>query len=327
MTKRALFVLTMTGVAVSQAACDQGHAVDLATKPEITHTVPLRQSVPTVELTEAQQSAIKIEPVGTFSFFFEREAVGNVSFDEDTSVVQAESTLIGTAATFALTRKELARVQGLGEANGIAPKELEQTIADHQTATAALKAARDALRALGKTDAQIDRIIATGTFERITGRGSSKWVAANVNESDSPLVRVGQRVAVKVTPYPGRIYVGTVSRIYATVDPDTHRMTARAQVLDPKDELRPGMLANVTIRIGGPVDSLAVPMTAVVREGDGTMITWVTTDRHHFRQRALKLGLQTDSRYQVLEGLRQGELLVVEGGVFLSNMLEAPPGD
>jgi multidrug efflux pump subunit AcrA (membrane-fusion protein) len=57
------------------------------------------------------------------------------------------------------------------------------------------------------------------------------------------------------------------------------------------------------------------------------MVVWVTTDRHHFVQHSLKLGLQGDSRYQVLEGLRQGELVVVEGGVFLSNMLEAPPSD
>jgi cobalt-zinc-cadmium efflux system membrane fusion protein len=57
------------------------------------------------------------------------------------------------------------------------------------------------------------------------------------------------------------------------------------------------------------------------------MIAWVTTDRHHFLQRPVKLGLQADGRYQVLEGLRPGELLVTDGGVFLSNLLEAPPSD
>ena len=48
---------------------------------------------------------------------------------------------------------------------------------------------------------------------------------------------------------------------------------------------------------------------------------------HRFVERPLKLGLQRDGRYQVLEGLRPGELVVVEGGVFLSNMLEAPPSE
>jgi cobalt-zinc-cadmium efflux system membrane fusion protein len=118
-----------------------------------------------------------------------------------------------------------------------------------------------------------------------------------------------------------------VSRVYSTIDPNTHRLTVRAQVEDAKGELRPGMLCRVVIRGGEPVESLAVPTTAVVREGDGSMITWVTTDRAHFTERTLTLGLLRDGRYQVLSGLKANELVVVEGGVFLSNLLEAPPSD
>jgi cobalt-zinc-cadmium efflux system membrane fusion protein len=319
-------VVALALAGISQTACDQGHA-GATTTPSIIHSNPAAQTVPTVELTEAQQNAIKVEPVGTYPFLVERTAVGSIAFDEDLPIVQAESTLIGAAATFALTGKELVRLQGLGEANGIAQKDVDQANADHQTAAAALRAARDAVRTLGKTEAQIDRIIAAGRFDRDAVHSSGKWVVANISESDSPLVRVGQTVAVKVTAFPGRVYLGRVARIYTTVDPDTHRMTARAQVSDARDELRPGMLADVTVRIGGPVDSPAVPATAIVREGDGTMVAWVTSDRHYFLQRPLKLGLQADGRYQVLEGLRPGELLAVDGGVFLSNLLEAPPSD
>jgi membrane fusion protein, heavy metal efflux system len=325
-----LAVILSTAAAISQTACDRSRAADKIAELDSRHTAVVAAaapSLPTVELTEEQQAAIRIESVGTHPFYVEREAVGSVSFEEDASVIQAESTLLGAAATSALKRKELARLQGLGEANGITQKEVDQAIADQDSAAAALKAARDAVRVLGKSDAQIDQLIATGKFERAPDRGFGKWVVANVNESDSPLVRVGQGVTVAVTSYPGRLYFGRVSRVYATVDPDTHRMMTRAQVLDPKDDLRPGMLANVTIRVGGPLDSIAVPITAVVREGDGTMVVWVTTDRHHFVQHSLKLGLQSDSRYQVLDGLRRGELVVVEGAVFLSNMLEAPPSD
>jgi membrane fusion protein, heavy metal efflux system len=319
-------VVAITAAAILPAACDR-RQVPETSRPQAAPATPSLPSVPTVELAEAQQGAIRIEPAGDYSFLLERDAVGNVSFDEDLSVIEAESTLIGAAAALDLTRKELTRVQGLGEANGIPQKELEQAIADHQTAAGALKAARDAVRALGRTDAQIEQIIATGKFNQTTSRGGAKWVVANVNESDSPSVRAGQPVTVKLTAHPERIYSGKVSRIYATLDPDTHRMTARALVQDPNDELRPGMLANVTIRIGGPIDSVAVPTTAVVREGDGTLIAWVTVDRHHFVQRPLKLGAQSEGRYQVLEGLKQGELVVVDGGVFLSNLLEAPPSD
>jgi len=87
------------------------------------------------------------------------------------------------------------------------------------------------------------------------------------------------------------------------------------------------MLANFVIRIDGPVVATAMPANGVVREPDGTMVAWVTTDRRHFVQNVIKTGLRQDGQVQILDGLKQGELVVSDGAVFLSNMLEAPPSD
>ncbi len=46
-----------------------------------------------------------------------------------------------------------------------------------------------------------------------------------------------------------------------------------------------------------------------------------------FSQRIVKVGLQADGQYQVLDGLQRGELAVTDGAVFLSNILYAPPTD
>jgi cobalt-zinc-cadmium efflux system membrane fusion protein len=127
--------------------------------------------------------------------------------------------------------------------------------------------------------------------------------------------------------YPGRVFKGKISKIYATVDPSTHRVTIRSEIADPKHELRPGMFANFIIRVQDPVESVAIPTNGVVREGDGTMTAWVTTDRRRFLQKTVIVDLQRDGRYQVLEGLQRGELAVTDGAVFLSNMLHAPPSD
>ena len=66
-------------------------------------------------------------------------------------LIQAESTLIGAAATFDLTSKELARAKDLYGTNGVSEREMEQATSDQQTAEGALKAARDAVRVFGKT--------------------------------------------------------------------------------------------------------------------------------------------------------------------------------
>ena len=348
----------------------------------------------TVDLAPGQLSAIKIEPVATFLFPVEREAIGCIDYDEDLSVqvfppyqgkilaafaslgddvqkgqplytidspdlIQAESTLIGATATFALTSKELARAKGLYGTNGVSERELEQATSDQQTAEGALKAARDAVRLFGKTEAETDQIAATRKIDpalvvpspltgRVTARNaqlgllvqpgnatapyavadlSTKWMMANVTESDSPIFQVGQPVEAKVMAYPGRVFAGRISTLGTAVDPNTHRVMVRCEIADPQHELRPGMLANFVIRVQDPVESAAIAMTGVVRNGDGTMAAWVTTDRHRFAQRIIKLGLQTDGRYQVLEGLRHGELVVADGAVFLSNILYAPPTD
>jgi cobalt-zinc-cadmium efflux system membrane fusion protein len=251
--------------------------------------------------------------------------VGSIGFEEDPATVQAESTLIGAAATFTLTSNVLVRAQALYGTNGVSKAELEQDISAAETAEAARKAARDAVRALGETDADIDQMIAAGKIE--SAPSSTKWAVANVIESDSPLIQVGQPVKVKVMAFPDRTLEGKVSRIYATVDPNSHRLAVRCQVDDPRDELRPGMLADVAIQVSEPLTAIAIPATGVVREGDGTMTAWVTADRHRFAQRIIETGMREDGQVEILKGLQRGELVVTDGAVFLDNMLQAPSDD
>jgi membrane fusion protein, heavy metal efflux system len=342
-----------------------------------------------VDLSQSQLTSIKIEPVGTYQFPVDKETVGNISFADEQSVqvfpayqgtiikafaelgahvdkdqplytikspdlIQAESTLIGAAAQFELTKKELERVKGLP---GVAQREVEQATSDEQTADGALKAAIDAVRVFGKTDEEIDQMIASRKIDPalvvrspIAGRITSynappgllvqpgnppapytvavlsvKWMLADVMESDIALLQLEQPVEVKVLAYPTRVFKGKISKIYPMVDPNTHRETIRSEIEDPKDELRPGMRANFVIRVEGPVAGTAIPANGVVREPDGTMTAWATTDRRHFEQRVIRTGLRKDDRVQILNGLRRGELVVTDGAVFLSSILSAPP--
>jgi cobalt-zinc-cadmium efflux system membrane fusion protein len=101
----------------------------------------------------------------------------------------------------------------------------------------------------------------------------------------------------------------------------------RCPVEDPANELRPGMLADLIIRIQEPMEATAIPADGVVRESDGTMTAWVTADRKRFAQKIIQTGLRKDGQVQILEGLQRGELAVTDGAVFLSNLLNAPPSD
>jgi membrane fusion protein, heavy metal efflux system len=312
--------------AVLGSGCSHGD--DAATPSPAADSASNASAPPTIELTGDQLNSIKIGQVGPHTFPVEKEAVGTISFDEDPNTVQAESTLLGAAAAEELASNILARARALYDTNGVSRAELEQDASTEETAKAALKAARDVVRALGETDDDIDQMISAGRIESARGvHGQSKWVQAYVSESDSPLIQVGQLVKVKLTAFPNEVFKGTLSKIYATVDANTHRMTVRAKVDDPDNKLRVGMLATTVIDVSHPVEATAIPANGVVREGDGTMTAWVTTDRHRFVQRIIKTGMREDGEVQILDGLQRGELVVTDGAVFLDNMLQAPSDD
>jgi cobalt-zinc-cadmium efflux system membrane fusion protein len=338
----------------------------------------------------AQGRAVNIVTVDDHAFSPERTAVGSIDFDEDRAVqvfpsyqgkivqafaeigdevvkgkplytiespdlMQAGSNLIQAAGVYDLTTRALDRARKLHETKGIADKDLEQAVSDQMTAEANLRAARAAVKVFGKTEAEIDQMIARRFVDpdlvvkspvsgRVTARNaqpgllvqpgnapapyqvadiSTMWMIANVAETDSPLFHKGQTVQVKVAAFPDHDFSGTISVVGETVDPNTHTVVVRSEIRDPKHELKPGMMAAFVLHTGQALTAPAAPLDAVVREGDGTMNVWVTADSRHFERRTVKIGIQQDGFDQILEGLSRGERVVGRGAVFLSNMQNA----
>jgi cobalt-zinc-cadmium efflux system membrane fusion protein len=339
-------------------------------------------------LTDKQAGSLKIAPVQLRGFELSKTAVGTIDFNQNILVqvfsqypgkilkasfnlgdevrqgdtlftidspdlLQAESALLASAGVLELQTRTLARATQLLRAGGSAQKDVDQATSDQQTAEGNFKAAKDAVRIFGKTDAEIERIVAQRKVDstllvpspisgRIVARNaasglltqpgnapapysvadlSTMWMIANVIETDAPAYSVGQEVEVKVPAYPDTIFRGHVTTVGSMIDPNTHRQLVRSEIADPQHLLRAGMFASFVIRVGEPMHSLAVPANGVVREGDGTMTVWVTNDRRHFVKRTVKIGLQQDGWDQVLEGLEPGETVVTDGAVFLSNVL------
>jgi cobalt-zinc-cadmium efflux system membrane fusion protein len=343
---------------------------------------------PIVELSEKQAASIKVGPVASREFAILKTSVGTIDFNENMLVqvfsqypgkilkafynlgdevkqgdilftidspdlLQAESNLLASAGVLELQKRTLARVTMLLKAGGSAQKDVDQSTSDEQTAEGNQKAARNAVRIFGKTDAEIDQIIAQRKVDstllvpspisgRVVARNaapgfltqpgnapapfqvadlSTMWMLANVIETDAPAYKVGQEVEVRVPAYPDTLFKGHVTTVGSMIDPNSHRQLVRSEIEDPQHLLRSGMFASFVIRVGDPVRSLAVPAAGVVREGDGTMTVWVTGDSRRFVKRTVKVGLQQDGWSQILEGLQPGETVVTDGAVFLSNKL------
>ena len=63
----------------------------------------------------------------------------------------------------------------------------------------------------------------------------------------------------------------------------------------------------------------------MIREGDGTMSVWVTSDLKTIVRRTVKTGLEQDGFVQILEGLSPGEQAATESALFLSSALTSSP--
>jgi len=341
-----------------------------------------------LDLSEKQTTALKVGPLGTHEFQIQKTAVGAVDFNENMLVqvfsqypgkilkafynvgddvkqgdilftidspdlLQAESTLLASEGVLELQKKTLARATGLLKQGGMAQKDVDQATSDEQTAEGNFKAAQNAVRIFGKTDAEIEQILINRKVDStlvvkspITGRVvarnaapgfltqpgnapapfsvvdiSTMWMIANVIETDAPAYKLGQEVQMTVPAYPDKVFTGHVTNLGSTIDPNSHRQLVRSVIDDPEHLLRSGMYASFVVRVGDPVTSLAVPADGVVREGDGTMTVWVTTDRRHFVKRTVTTGLRQDGWVQILDGLQAGETVVTEGAVYLSNKL------
>ncbi|MCC8964539.1 efflux RND transporter periplasmic adaptor subunit [Bradyrhizobium sp. Pear76] len=339
-----------------------------------------------VALSDKQAASLKVMAAEQRSFRTLKNAVGSIDFNQNMLVqaftpnpgrivdtplnvgdevakgatlftidspdlLQAESSLLASSGVLELQTRTLARVRQLLKTGGGAQKDVDQATSDQQTAEGSYKAARDAVRIFGKTDAEIDRIVADRKVDsilvvpspisgRIIARNaapglfvqpgnapapysladiSTMWMVANVIETDAPSYRIGQPVEVRVPAYLNEVFRGRVTTLGLNIDPNSHRQLVRSVIDDPQHKLRAGMLASFTIETEPPKLSVSVPLDAIVREGDGTMTVWVTIDGRKFDRRTVTIGMEQDGWRQILSGLGPDEKVASTGAIFLSN--------
>jgi cobalt-zinc-cadmium efflux system membrane fusion protein len=267
---------------------------------------------------------------------------------EASEFVQAQNDLNTAAAQVKLARINETRKHALYDAKGGSLQDWQQAQADLTAATTALNAVRNRLSILGKSAAEIAALETAGTINAVAklsapiagvvvdrqlgpgqylqaGSGtpvfiiadpSNVWLLANVRETDSGLVHIGQAVEVHVLAYPARAFKARVTYVAALVDPATHRLPVRAEIDNRDGALKPEMFASFRILTGDATQSPAVPEGAVVYEGDAAHV-WVLAGEGLLAYRAIRTGRSNDGLIEVLDGLKPGEQVVTKGGLFI----------
>jgi RND family efflux transporter MFP subunit len=122
-------------------------------------------------------------------------------------------------------------------------------------------------------------------------------------------IQLGAAVEVRVGSLGGKTFSGKISRFTHDVDDNTRTMETEIEVPNPNLELVPGMYANVILKVQQRPNALAIPVEAVT--GEKNPAVFVINQNHQIEERAVKLGLETSEKFEVLSGLHEGDLVVV----------------
>jgi membrane fusion protein, copper/silver efflux system len=161
---------------------------------------------------------------------------------------------------------------------------------------------------------------------------SKMWLQANIYERDLPWVRTGQVVRVIAPALPGRVFAGRISFINPTIDAMTRSAMVRVELDNPLVDvdgqkrrlLSHKLYADAVFEVEtNPI--LALDRSAVLNP-DGKPLAYVDLEGGAYEPRPLKLGRRGDDAWEILEGLAEGDKVVVAGNLLIDSQAQLKHG-
>ena len=157
---------------------------------------------------------------------------------------------------------------------------------------------------------------------------SSIWVVADVFEQDLGLVKIGAKARIKINAYPDKSFSGTVTYVYPTLKAETRTVPVRVELANPGGLLKPGMFAEMELQASARGQVLTMPASAIIDSGTRQMAL-IALKEGRFEPREVKVGTRSDNYIEVLEGVKEGEQVVVAANFLIdaeSNLKAAVGG-
>jgi len=288
--------------------------------PEVTSPVPAKDSmgmdyVPVYE--EVSSAAASLGSTVTISP--ERQQMIGVKTEivqkRDLTKIVRVSGKIAYDPDLAVTQEEF--IQALNVQDNIKDSPLQDVIDRAQSLT---DAARNKLKLLGMNDDQISVLEQTRKVENglyLPGKGEGVWAYINVYEYEIGFIKVGDSVDIEAVAYPGEKFIGKVVSINPVLDPATRTNQVRVEVANPDSKLKPEMFVNALIKESLGL-KLAVPETAVLDTGL-RKIVYLSEENNVLESREVTLGQKAEGYYEVINGLKEGDVVVTSGNFLVDS--------
>jgi Cu(I)/Ag(I) efflux system membrane fusion protein len=176
------------------------------------------------------------------------------------------------------------------------------------------------LRQLGLSDSQIHEWgnSTRNPDELILGSKNGRaYIYSSIYESDIVYVKHGQKVVLKIDSFPDKIFTGTIQSIDSILDEKNRTLRFRSYVSDKDNLLKPQMFGNIEISIPQK-KALSIPKSAILNTGKHKL-AYKKVSSEEFTPVMVKTGMETDEFFEVLEGLMEGDEIVVESNFLLDS--------
>ena len=142
-----------------------------------------------------------------------------------------------------------------------------------------------------------------------------------INVSESLFTHISKDMAFDITveSYPGETFTGKVNLIHPTINASTHTFPVEVVCQNADQRLRPGMFARVTANFGTN-HNVVVPDVAVVKQqGSGEHFVYLLQPDNTVKYTLVELGRRLGNRYEIVNGINEGDRIVTEGQVRLKD--------
>jgi membrane fusion protein (multidrug efflux system) len=268
---------------------------------------------------------------------------GQVLFEIDprnfqATLEQAKGQLAAQQARWTTAKANLARIKPLADLNAISKKDLDDSIGTEQAARAAVFSAQatvdkaqldlDFTRIISPVDgiaglakAQIGNLVGPGGMEELTTVSTVNPIKVYIQVSEQEYLQAGRDSGQKVEKLraelilaDGSIYPNKGSFAFADRQVDVRTGTIKVAAIfpNPGNFLRPGQYGKIRVATSIRKDALLVPQRAVAEIQGKYMVAVVGAD-NKVDMRTVKTAERVDNLWVILEGLKPGERVVVEG--------------
>jgi len=142
-------------------------------------------------------------------------------------------------------------------------------------------------------------------------------VQARVLESEIGKIKVGYEATLRFSAYPGKTFKGHVEAVSPIINPEDRTCAVHIAVDNTQEEIKPGMHAEVEIAADIYKDRLLVPQEAVLVRGGRKLVFAVEEGLAKWRY--IEVGLENKDYAEVLDGVKEGEMVIIEGHFTLAH--------